>query len=127
MNARRQRVREDMERRFYRLQQFLGCYLHEDWAELHGTPEKAVDAAIGDYPIEYRQQVRRELAAVLAETPDDADLRKILNEGLGVNVLFKHASEARSFAEEIERKLLMTIKAHFERDRGGSRSGQPRL
>ena len=106
-----------MESRFYRLSQFLGCYLHEDWPEDSGTPEAAVDNAIADYPVELLQQTRREIATVLAETPDDACLRDVLNDGLGVNVYFKVPAEAREFAALVERKLVDAIRTHFDGSR----------
>ena len=108
---------EDMETRFYRLQQFLGSYLHEDWPIHHGTPEKAVEDAISEHPVELLQQVRRELRTVMLECPDDAELLGVLNDGLGVNVYFKKPAEARAFAEDVEEKLLASIKSHFEYDR----------
>ncbi|WP_373490841.1 contact-dependent growth inhibition system immunity protein [Parasphingorhabdus sp.] len=84
-----QMLREDMERRFYRLGQFLGGYLHEDWPKLYGTPEIALGKAMEESPIELRQQARRELTRVLAEFEEDKKLREVLNSGLGVNVFFK--------------------------------------
>ncbi len=96
------------------LQQFLGGYLHEDWPEESGTPQAAVDAAIADYPLELRQQVRRELAALLRSTNEDTSLRRVLNDGLGVNVYFRKPVEARAFAEAVERKLLESIKTEYE-------------
>ena len=62
----RKLLREDMDQRFYRLGQFLGGYLHHDWPHFHGSPECAVNQAIDGYPIELRQQVRRELQAMLS-------------------------------------------------------------
>ena len=82
---------------------------------MYGTPEQAVDAAISEYPTDLRQQTRRELASVLAETPDDKQLRDVLNSGLGVNVHFGKPEEARAFAEGVERKLMASIKSDFER------------
>jgi hypothetical protein len=113
-NRARRLLREDMERRFYRLWQFLGCYLHEDWPEMHGSPQAAVDAAIADYPIEYLQEVRHQLVAVITENEDPAMLRDVLNDGLGVNVWFKQPEEAREFADHVEAKLMASIKAHFK-------------
>lgn len=111
-------LREEMAQRFYRLGQFLGCYLHEDWPELHGTPERAVEKAIEEYPIELRQQVRRELHDVLSETAEDDKLRDVLNWGLGVNVHFKKPQEARTFAEDVETKLMRSITDHFDKTSG---------
>ncbi|HEX8625614.1 MAG TPA: contact-dependent growth inhibition system immunity protein [Allosphingosinicella sp.] len=96
------------------LNQFLGGYLHEDWPIFSGTPEKAVEQAIAEYPVPARQQVRRELAALLEGCEDDVRLGRILNDDFGVNLHFKKPGEARAFAEAVERKLLMSIKSHFE-------------
>jgi hypothetical protein len=114
--SRRDRLRSDTEVRYPLLGQFLGGYLHEDWSIFSGTPEKAVDQAIAEYPVPILQQVRREQAGLLQGCDDDARLRDILNEGLGVNVFFKQPREAREFAEDVERRLLQSIKAHFQQD-----------
>jgi rhamnose utilization protein RhaD (predicted bifunctional aldolase and dehydrogenase) len=109
--SRNERTRAQTKELYPALCQFFGCYLHEDWPLDSGTPEKAVDQAIADYPLNYRQQVRRELNSFLERHEDDTRFRAILNEGLGVNVLFKKAAEARLFAQEVERRLLDSIKA----------------
>ena len=117
--SRGQRAWAEAEARYPILQQFFGCYLHEDWTIDCATPQQAVDAAISAYPVAQRQQVRRELAALLGSTDDDTRLRRALNDGLGVNLYFRKPGEARAFAEEVERKLLASIKSDFE-DRRGS-------
>ena len=81
---------------------------------MYGTPETAVEKAISEYPIELRRTVRRELAHLLEHTEDETQLRSLLNDGLGVNVYFKKPAEARAFAQEVERKLLSSIQAHFD-------------
>jgi len=111
----RRLMRDDMDRRYYRLHQFLACYLDQDWPDFYETPGKAVDAAIAEYPTELRQQARRELASVLEETSDDKQLRDILNWGLGVRAHFRKPQDARAFAEEVERKLMASIKHDFEK------------
>ena len=103
--------------RYPMLQQFLGCYLHQDWPEESGTPQRAVEEAIADCPLERRRQVRRELAALLRSTDEDTSLRRVLNDGLGVEVYFREPSEARAFAEEVERKLLESVRSEFESGR----------
>ncbi len=119
MTGRRARglLRDDMESRFYRLGQFLG-YFHED---RDGTPEQVLEAAIADYPVELRQQVRRELAAVMTEYPEDDDLRTVLNDGLGVNVYFRKPEEARQFAAMVQQRLFDSIEAHFASARAARR------
>ena len=108
-----------MERRFYRLRQFLGGYFHEDRAVIHGSSEQALAAAMADYPGEMRRQVRRELVAVMDEYVDDVDLRRVLNHGLGVNLYFRKPKEARAFAEGVERKLSASLEQPHEQGDDG--------
>lgn len=112
--SREQRLRLEMEALYPLLGRFLGGYLHEDWPIISGTPEKAVDDAIADYPVPLQQQVRRELVSLLQRCGDDSGLSRILNDGLGVYVHFSSAGEARAFAADIERKLLESIQSHFQ-------------
>lgn len=115
--SRREGLRTESEARYPLLWQFFGAFLHEDWPIFSGTPEKAVEQAIADYTVPLRQQARRELVSLLERCDDDSDLRRILNDGLGVNVYFKEAGEARAFAEDVERKLIESIKSHFQQHR----------
>jgi hypothetical protein len=103
-----------MERRFWRLWQFLGGYFHEDRDLLYGTPEQALERAMAEYPVELRREVRHQLVAVMAETEGDETFECVLTDGLGVNIHLKHPSEARAFAEHVERRLLASIKEHFD-------------
>jgi len=111
-----QRKRDEARSLYPTLAQFLGGYLHEDWPIFSGSPENAVVQAIAEYALERRQQARRELVMLLEGSDDDAALRAVLNDGLGVNVHFKKPAAARAFAEEIERKLLRSIKSRFRQD-----------
>ena len=115
--SRHQRYREEAEARYPTLSQFLGGYLHEDWPEMHGTPQAAVDKAVSEYPIELRKVVRKELSDLLVRSTDDVQLRSLLNDGLGVCVYFKKPAQARAFAEQVERKLFSSIQKHFEDQR----------
>jgi CdiI immunity protein len=110
----REIFREDVRARYPQLSPFLEGYLNEFWPELHGSPENAVNAAISEHSVLAWKQVRRELKALLSEIADDSQLRAILNDGIGVNVYFKGADEARSFAERVERTLLRSINDHFK-------------
>lgn len=106
-------MRDEAVERFPTLAQFFGAYLHEDWDMDGPTPQHAVDAAIAGHPVHLRQQVRRELVGLLASAGDDTRLRDLLNDGLGVNVYFREPGEARAFAEEVERKLLASIRDEY--------------
>ena len=122
MSGRHVQLGEEMQSRFERLWQFLGGYLHQDWPELHATPEGAVADAIADYPLEMLEEVHRQLQSVLAETPDDTRLRSVLNGGFGVNVYFHRPAEARAFADSTLNQVHAAItersrKAHPARGR----------
>lgn len=123
MNGRRARFREEMERRFYRLSQFFGCYFHQDFDIIHGSVEDALAAAIADHSVELRQQVRRELRAVMDEYPDPKVLAAVLGDGLGVCFYSTEPGWARGFTEMVERELLASIKAHFEDRRPQGHNG----
>lgn len=92
------------------LYQFLGAYCHQDWPEEHGTPEDAVNAAIADYPLEMRQQVVREWREWNAAAGAVDDVRKMVNEGLGVEVWFEKPSDGRDFMNEVGVKLIASIR-----------------
>jgi CdiI immunity protein len=117
--SRGERVRAEVEARYPALRQFFGCHLHADCLIDYATPHQAVDAAIAVAPAAHRQRLRRELADLLGSTDEDTRLRRVLNDGLGVNLSFRKPREARAFAEAVERKLLESPKAAYgiEEDR----------
>jgi len=49
------------------LEQFLGCYFHQDWFEEFGNPQEAVNAYIINEPIKSKQELVRELSYLLKE------------------------------------------------------------
>ena len=108
--SRHGRRRDEARERYPALAQFFGAYLHQDWPRESGTPGRAVAQAIADFPLEYRQQIRRELKNFLADNEDDSRLRAVLNDGLGVNVYFRKPAEARAFALDAEQKLLESVR-----------------
>jgi hypothetical protein len=119
--SRGERVRAEAESRYPALRQFFVCYLHGDSLPDYGTPENAIDVAIAESSVAYRQQARREVSALLGSTDDDTRLRRVLNDGLGLILGFRKPREARAFAEEVERKLTASIDTGFNdgrKDRG---------
>jgi hypothetical protein len=109
VSGRRIRLRAECEARYPRLFQFFACYLHQDWPVFHGSVDGAIDDAIAENPRALLGQIRAELGALLAATPDDTRLRAVLNDGIGVNVSFRKATAARAFAESVEQRLLSAL------------------
>ena len=56
------------------LQQFIGCYFHEDFIEDYGSPKGAVDAYLKGFSIESVQQALAELRELLARNMSEDDL-----------------------------------------------------
>lgn len=115
--GRRERTREEAHRRYPALVQFLGSYLYEDSPFDIYTPQQAVDDAIANCPVQVLRQARSELVALLEKCDDDVRLRSVLNDGLGICVYFRRAAEARSFALDVESRLLAAIQAYYRRHR----------
>lgn len=115
MKRRHRLLADKVQRRYPRLYQFLACYYHQDFFEMHGGVDEALAAAIADHSVDARQQVRRELQAAMAEYPDPAELAEVLWVGLGVNFHSTERGWARTFAEKADRELLASIKGHFGR------------
>jgi hypothetical protein len=110
MSKKFDRLRDEAERRWPALHQFLVCYCHEDWSVLHGTLEGAIDAAIAGKHLEGRQQVAREWWDWNANAGVSEDLRAIVNRGFGVNRHFKQPIEARQFMDMVYDKLVLSIR-----------------
>jgi hypothetical protein len=90
------------------LMQILG-YLHEDWPEMYGSPERAVDNAIGEHPLPNRRKAYAQLRSMIETAEDDIDLRRILNRCFRARVLFRKPRDARMFAAMVEKKLAASL------------------
>ena len=60
------------------LARFFGAYMHEDWNDDYPDEWAAVDGFLADGPPENLQRFRAEIAALLAEHPDEDDVRRIV-------------------------------------------------
>ena len=98
-------VREQSEARYPHLSQFIGCYLHEDWPLSYASPEVAMARAVSAWPQSQRVLVQKELTALLRSVDDNTRLRSVLNDGLGANIHFKKAMDARTFLEAVQKVL----------------------
>ena len=64
--------------RYPTLARFFGAYLHEDWHEDCPDEWAALDDFLADGPPQNAQAFRTEIAALLADHPDDDDVRRIV-------------------------------------------------
>jgi hypothetical protein len=67
------------------LETLLGGYLHEDFADLHGSAWGAVDEFARDEH-DYAPQLRRQITDLISASASDTDLERALV-GLGLNYL----------------------------------------
>ena len=65
------------------LWQFLGGCLHLDWHDDYPDEWAALDDFLADGPPENAQVFRTEIAALLADHPDEDDVRRIVLDELG--------------------------------------------
>jgi len=100
----------EAEERWPALQQFMGCYLHQDWPDDHGSPDNAIEAAIDENPLDVRKAVTRDWWNWNATLGAQYDPRAAINEGLGVEVVFESANEARKFMNSVYDKLVVSIR-----------------
>ena len=109
MKRRARQLRFEAEERWPTLRHFLG-YCHEDWPEMYGSPEGAIDTAISEYPLEMRQEALREWRDWNATAGDVEDVRDLLNDGFGVNVNFRKPIEGRNFMNSVYEKLIVSVR-----------------
>jgi CdiI immunity protein len=67
------------------LETLLGGYLHEDFADLHGSAWGAVEDFARDEH-DYAPQLRRQITELISASPSESDLEGALV-GLGLNYL----------------------------------------
>lgn len=105
------KLRIEAEETWPNLQQFLECYLHQDFVLHDGTPESAVDHAVADASPERRKIIAKEWWDWNARIGSKTDPRRDVNEGLGVCVFFKKPEDARRFMNMVYDKLIVSIRS----------------
>ena len=116
MSRKRREIRLETKKRWPTLYEFLAGYCHEDWPEIYGSPEAAVDAAIADYLLPMRQQVLKEWRDWNSTRGAEYDLRSAVNDGFGVNIYFKEPSAARQFMNMVYDKLIVSVRNETSKD-----------
>ncbi|WP_397598428.1 hypothetical protein [Sphingorhabdus sp.] len=116
MSRKTREIRLESEERWPALRQVLCCCGPEDWDRLYSSPEGAVDAAIADYPLPVRQQALKEWCDWNTDKGIQYDPRDAVNDGLGVNVLFKKPEDARKFMNMVYDKLIVSVRSETSKD-----------
>ena len=111
MSRKSQQLWKVTEERWPDLQQFLGCYLHQDWPTDYGSPEAAVDAAIAEYDLPARQAVAREWWDWNATGGAVHDARDQIEHGFGVCVWFETPAAARQFMNLVHDRLIIAVRS----------------
>ena len=110
MSRNTREIRLKAEANWPNLFQFLGCYLHQDWPEESGTPEAAVDLAVAETQHEELKLVATEWWNWNATEGAQNDPRMAVNDGFGVEVVFKKPEKARQFMNMVYDKLIVAIR-----------------
>ena len=92
------------------LWQFLGAYLHQDWPEVHGTVEQALEDFISEDPALARG-LPSEVAALLASEPSEAELEQRMNDLGSCYVPAREEGGYRGWLEEISRRVRASTQA----------------
>ena len=108
--SRRRDLREEAEKRWPTLYQFLGGYLHEDWPEMYGSPEGALDKAIEEWPADLRVHIFRELKDWHTKARKQDDIRSLLDRHFSVCVFFRKPSDGDQFVTMVRDKLLVSLR-----------------
>jgi hypothetical protein len=100
----------EAQERWPNLFQFLGGYLHQDWPEHSGTPEKAIEDAINGWDLPGRRLVLKEWRDWNSVRGCRRDVAACVNDGLGVEVYFSSEVEARKFMNLVHDKLITSVR-----------------
>ncbi|MEO1167434.1 MAG: hypothetical protein AAFW97_01855 [Pseudomonadota bacterium] len=106
----REKRRRLADERWPEMSNLLACHLGQDWPEEYGDRFSAIDGAMKDYPLDYRQLVAKQWRNWIAQLDSESSVKEYLNDYFGINIYFKSEFEAVEFADEIYRRLIDSIK-----------------
>ncbi|MEV6998630.1 contact-dependent growth inhibition system immunity protein [Streptomyces sp. NPDC093982] len=90
--------------RFPQLSQFLGAYLHRNYAEFYASPEAAVDEYVVEAVPEDRAQAAQEITELLTMVASDQELHTATT-ALGLDLLPPDETSLRQWLELIRRRI----------------------
>jgi hypothetical protein len=93
------------------LTNMLVCYFNEDYKLLYGSLEGAIAAAVSDAPLMTKKVILKEWREwQSAEGQNAEDLRRFVNDGFHVAILFKKPIDARNFMNRIYDELMAAVR-----------------
>ena len=99
------------------LRDFLGGHFHEDTRAIYGSDETALDQGIEALPVEQLKAILVEWCGWMNRIGwKDGEVVRALQDGLGVNRVFRDGEDARKFMNNIYDRAIIAV-----RERTGSR------
>lgn len=115
MSRSRREQRLEAGKRWPLLSNLFAGYLHENYRAFHGSPEGAIDAAISELPLDYRQAILKEWRDWNTRRGWQEDVHNFMWYGFGVYYTFDSAAEARQFMNMVYEKLITSVRAETEK------------
>jgi hypothetical protein len=100
--------------RWPKLSNLLSCYFHEHFRALYVSVDGAVDRAVSEHSLEYRQAILKEWRDWNATRGWKEDVHRFMLHGFHVYYTFDTPAEARGFMNMIYEKLIASVRAETE-------------
>ena len=108
---RRLERRQVAEKRWPLLTNAMTCHFNQDYAIIYGSLDGAMAAVARDGSLEHRRAILREWRDWNATEGAIVDIRPLLYDGFGVDLLFKTPAVARHFMDRVYDELVSSVKA----------------
>jgi hypothetical protein len=89
----------------------MTCHFNQDYDLLYGSIDGALTAAGRAGSLEHRRSILKEWRDWNATEGATDDIRPLLDDGFGVDLLFKTPTDARDFMNRVYDELLSGVKA----------------
>ncbi len=111
MARKKQERRKFHEERWPLLWNLMCCYFNEDFAQLYGSLDGAITAAVRDGSQDHRRALLKEWRDWNFLEGPVRDIRPSLHDGFGIAVRFEGPMEARYLMNRIYDGLMETVRA----------------
>ncbi|WP_114522109.1 hypothetical protein [Altererythrobacter sp. ZODW24] len=98
------------EEKWPNLTNVFGAYFHEDRAVMTGTIDQTFQVIAEHFPVEDRKVILAEWKRANANVAWKGDFGDFLNDGFGVNMVFKDEIAARNFWNSFYDALIVSVR-----------------